>query len=195
MAYLTKSKLKQYLGIPNDITNEDTMFDDLIERVQAFIERYTARVFEKPTEPSVRKYNAKCDVHEHHRLLLLDHDLLSVESITNGDGNPILPEQYVLLPANFSPKYAIKLLWSGNSYWTWETDPEEAIQVEGFWCFSETVPPDVEHCMIRLCTYLYRQKDNAGEFDRTILAGNSTLLPTQIPRDILDYLAPYVRQF
>lgn len=192
MAYATIAQVKAYLGINSSTTTEDDLLTDLVERVQAFIDRYTGRVFEAAAD-TTRKFDAKRDTSENRMLLSLDHDLVSVTTITNGDATSVTSGQYVLLPANETPKFAIRMKSSANKYWTYGDDPEEAITIVGRWAYSLTAPSDIEMATIRLVSYIYRQKDNAGEFDRTILAGNSTLLPTQIPRDVLQYLDPYVK--
>lgn len=192
MAYATKAQVKQYLGIPSGTTSEDDLIDDIIDRVQAFVNSYTGRLFEASAD-TTRKFDAKRDTSDNRLMLTFDHDLVSITSITNGDGTSVTASEYVMIPTNYSPKFAIRFKASANKYWTYEDDPEEAITIVGRWCYSLTAPLDVEQAVIRLTSYIYRQKDNAGEFDRTILAGNSTLLPTQIPRDVLEYLHPYIR--
>lgn len=192
MAYATKAQVKEYLGVLAGTTSEDDLLDSIIGRVQAFINSYTGRLFEA-AEDTTRKFDAKRDTSDNRLLLQFDHDLVSITSIMNGNGIAVNVGEYVLLPTNYTPKYAIRLKSSANKYWTYEDDPEEAITIVGRWCYSLTAPLDVEQAAVRLVSYIYRQKDNAGEFDRTILAGNSTLLPTQIPRDVLEYLQPYIR--
>jgi hypothetical protein len=192
MAYATRTQVKEYLGMLAGTTSEDDLLDDIIARVQAFVDSYTGRKFEVPAD-TTRLFDAKMDTTANRLALTFDHDLISITSITNGDGTSVTSDQYVLLPTNYSPKFAIRFKASANKYWTYEDDPEEAISIVGRWGYSLTAPLDVEQATIRLASYIYRQKDNAGEFDRTILAGNSTLLPTQIPRDVLEYLQPYIR--
>ena len=190
MAYLTVANLKLYLGISD--TTEDTLLAQLIDRSQSYIDTHTHRNFESAAD-TIRYFDAKADVHERGTLLMLDEDLLSVTTLTNGDGTTVDPSSYVLLPPNENPKYAIKLTVASGLYWTYEDDHINAISIEGRWGYSLTPPNDIVHAIVRLSSYLYRQKDNAGEFDRTVLAGNSTLLPTQIPRDIEQLLMPYTR--
>ena len=72
-------------------------------------------------------------------------------------------------------------------------DSENAITVTGKWAYSTSAPSDIAHVCKRLAAYIYRQKDNAGDLDRAVIAGNSTILPAQIPSDIRLMLTPYKR--
>lgn len=190
VAYLSVANLKLYLGITD--TSEDTLLGQIIDRAEAYINQQTRRIFDA-SEDSTRYFHAVHDVYDNGLLLLLDEDLLTITTLTNGDATVITSDKYVLLPTNESPKYGIRLKLSAGIAWEYTDDPEEAISIEGLWGFSQTPPNDIIHASVRLSSYIYRQKNNAGEFDRTILAGNSTLLPTQIPRDIEELLRPYTK--
>jgi hypothetical protein len=65
----------------------------------------------------------------------LDEDLLSVETLTNGDDNEITSSDYILLRENRYPKYAIQL--KEDSSYVWEADSagnkKQVISVDGMW--------------------------------------------------------------
>lgn len=91
-------------------------------------------------------------------MLVLDDDLLTVTRITNGDGTEITGDQYVLLPANTTPKWAVKLKASSGVSWAYVDDPEGAIEVEGTWGYAHAQPDDIRHAAIRLTAWFYHQR-------------------------------------
>ena len=74
----------------------------------------------------------------------------------------------------------------------WDGDGE--VVVTGRWAYSVTAPDDIRHATVRLAAYLYRQKDNAaGDLDRTVVVGGTTILPAVFPHDVERMLRPYRR--
>jgi hypothetical protein len=98
--YTTWAAVKTYLDITG--TGDDALGALLVNRVTDAIDRYCRRRFRAVT--ATRSF----DVPEGDTLFL-DDDLLSITTLTNGDGNVITSASYVLLPKNKSPKYAIRL--------------------------------------------------------------------------------------
>jgi len=183
MAYTDTTTLKRYLGITG--TGDDTLLTELIARAQAIIDSHTRRTFEASADAT--KYFDVPDEYE----LYLGTDLCSVTSVTNGDGTAVT--EYVTLPRRSTPYYAIVPKALSGVVWTYTTNPENAIAVTGKWAYSTSAPADVAGACVRLAAYLYRQKDNAGEMDRAIVAGNATILPAQLPADVMTMLRPYRR--
>lgn len=191
MAYVTTAVLKDYLGVSGG--GDDALLDALIVRAQAIIDAYCHRTFEASSNTS-RTFDTVRDVGgDYDEILYLDEDLASISSITNGDGTTVTAAQYVTEPRNRTPYYAIRLRASSNVTWEYDSndDPEDAITVTGRWAYSTTAPADIVQVCVRLAGYLYQQKDNAAELDRPIIAGNSTILPSRLPSDLADMLAPY----
>lgn len=189
MAYTDTTTLKRYLGIPSATTTDDTLLAELIARSQAVIDSYTLRTFEASADTE-RTFDAVRDVAG--ATLYLDHDLCAVTSVTNGDGTIVTG--YTTEPRNGTPYFALRLLASSGVAWTYTTDPEDAITIDGKWAYSTTAPADIAGACVRLAAYLYRQKDNAGDLDRAVIAGNATILPAEIPSDIRLMLNPYKRR-
>lgn len=187
--YCTTAEVKAYIG--TDKSTDDTLIATLIPRASKRIDTYTRRTFIKRTAET-RKFDAVQDVDG--RTLYVDDDLLSVSSITNGDGDSISASDYVLLPTNTNPKYAIRLKASSSESWTYSTDPEEAITVVGTWgYYNGTVPPDdIKHAAIRLTAWYYAQRKAPFETQGLPELGVVTV-PTDIPPDIEATLAPYAR--
>ena len=190
MAYCGVDELKEYLGVTG--ATDDAMLLTLLAAAQRTIDSYCARTFEA-TADTVRTFDSQRDVDGY--TLTVDSDLCAITSIVNGDGTTISNSHYVTEPRNETPYYAIRLKASAGKVWTSTVsgDSENAITVTGKWAYSTSAPSDIAHVCKRLAAYIYRQKDNAGDLDRAVIAGNSTILPAQIPSDIRLMLAPYRR--
>jgi len=188
--YISISVLKAYLGI--SATGDDTLLSTLAAAAQRIVEQHTRRVFEYGTA-TAKAHDAVADTDSRRRTLFLCDDLCSITSVVNGDGETVTAAQYVTEPRHETPYYALTLLSSANVTWTYVTDPEGAIVVTGKWAYAVTVPADIVQATTRLAAYLYRQKDNAADLDRAIVAGNATILPATLPADVVRLLEPYRR--
>lgn len=193
MAYCAASDVKAYAGISG--SGDDTLITALIGRAQRAIDAYCRRTFEAGSD-GTRYFDAAANVRG--RQLWLDQDLAQITSVTNGDGSTVAGSAYNVLPynavANGRPIYALELKGSAGVAWTYEDDAEAAIAIVGRWAYSVTAPADIVQATVRLATYLYRQKDNAGDLDRPVTVGaNTTLLPAELPKDLKQFLAPYRR--
>lgn len=186
MAYATASDLKTYLDISG--TTDDMLLAAMISRAQAIIDRETGTTFEAAND-STRYFDAVRDVDG--RVLLFDHWCCALTSVTNGDSTTVTTSEYVTEPRNVDRFYAIRLLGSSTQGWTYTTDAENAITVVGRWAYSTTPPADIVHATLRLAAFLYRQRDNANDVDRAIVVGNATVLPAQIPADVLGIIRSY----
>lgn len=184
--YCTVADVKALAGMAE--TTDDTLLGTLITRASALIDRYTGTTFAERTE--TRYYTPS--VHNDGNLLLLDDDLLSVTTLTNGDGEVIPSSGYVLYPLNKSPKYGIKL--KSDYSWTYTDDPEGAISVAGTWgyCTEADRPADITQACARLALWLYRQKDAPfGKMGNTITGEYE--VPVAIPMDVAQTLMRYRR--
>lgn len=190
MAYCDVDELKEYLDISGE--TDDELLASLIAASQKLINSHCGRVFEAASD-STRYFDSSRDVSG--SMLIFDGDICVITSITNGDGTSVTVSHYVTEPRNQTPYYAVRLKTSSNKSWvdSISGDSENAITVVGRWAYSIAAPDDIVHACKRLAGYIYRQKDNAGDLDRAVIAGNSTLLPAQIPSDIKMILQPYKR--
>ena len=167
--------------------SEDGLFESLIANAEAQLDRQTHRQFTAAS--TTRKFDAIKDVTG--AKLWLDEDLISITTLTNGDGNTIANTKYVLLPTNLSPKYAIKLLADSSVYWTYINNPEEAISVAGSWGYSTTVPADIKYAVQLLTAFYYRSRQAGSDADRTIFADGTVIAPAQAPQMVAELIAPY----
>jgi hypothetical protein len=189
--YATLAELKRYANITE--STDDTILTECIVRAQAIIERACGRVFEVVDgyAATVRTFDAVENTDG--RVLHIDADLCGITNIRNGDGTTILPRDYTVQPRNEPPFYAIRLLTSSGLNWTYIDDPEDAIEVTGYWAYSTTAPDDIVQATIRLSAFLYRQRDTSADLDRPILTGESMILPSALPADVREIVKRYVR--
>ena len=183
---VTVADVKTYIG-GIDATSDDDLIEGLINDAAAFIGRQTHRQFEAAS--ATRYFDALADVQG--PTLYLDEDLLSVTTITNGDSVVVASDEYVLLPTNLSPKYAIRLLASGGKSWTYDTDHEEAISILGNWGYATTVPADVAEACKLLAAYKYRARQAGPDADRTVIANGIVIAPSRIPGMVEELIKPY----
>ncbi len=173
--YTTVADVKAYLHINSSA--DDALLADLVAHASRLIDAYCGRWFEARQE--TRFYDA-AGPHIAGRLLLLDADLLSVTTLTNGDGTVIDPDDIILRPINWPPYFGIALRQGSGLDWTYIDDPEGAISVAGTWGYSATPPEPIVHAAVRLAAWLYRQRDTGAD-------------GSALPPDVRDLIAPYVR--
>jgi hypothetical protein len=185
MAYVTVSELKRYLGIDVENAIDDALLSDMVQRAQAVVNTFTRRTFEA-TADEMRVHgwglvDGAC--------LFLDGDLCAVTSVVNGDGATLQATEYFTMPRNRAPFYALQLRPAVGYVWDGATGD---ILVTGRWAYSLTPPADVVQATVRLAAWLYRQKDNTGA-DSPMLAGDTMILPSRLPADVVELLRPYQR--
>jgi hypothetical protein len=191
MAYATLAQLRTYLKLGASETGDDALLTDLLARAQAMIDHACARTFEQSGD-TTRYFDARRDVDG--AMLYLDTDLAQITSVTNGDGATIASNQYATEPRNTTPYYALAIKQNQNVAWTWSDTPENAIAIVGRWAYSVTAPADITHACIRLAAWLYRQKDSNADIDRPLVTGDGVMiLPSAMPKDVLEILAPFKR--
>lgn len=201
MAYVASTDFTEYANHPNADSDDLALFDNLIARAQSVVEQVTGRVFQSDSAdagigstnaPVSRTFDADCDVDGAY--LWLDRDLAEIVSITNGDGSTVPSSNYVTDPRNDPPFFRIKLLTSGGDLWTWSTDVENAITVSGVWAYSLTPPDDIKHAVLRLTNWMYKQRTADFDADRPAITDiGVTIMPAQLPADIMAILRPYKR--
>ena len=181
MPYASLSQLQTYLNL--DPARDEELLNDLLNRATKAIDRFTDRTF--TASDDTRYYGPE---HVEGQDLFLDSDLLSLSSLTNGDGTTLADTTYWLLPRN-RPPYSVIRLKSAYS-WSFNTDGEVA--VEGSWGYAADAPDDIVQACVRLAAFFYRQKD-AQVFGTTAVPGLGLELPATLPADVRELLAPYRR--
>lgn len=201
MAYITTAQLKSYMGIT--ASTDDTLLGLCIDRAQSVINSYTNRVFES-TADTTRYYTPiidrigsgfgySGDLADDYTIDT-NYDLISITSITNGDGSNVPTSAVVLLPVNFTPAYAIRLKNSSGYYWTYVNSPESSITVVGRWGYSLTAPANIQQACLRIASGFYRQRDGSPDLSQSIIsADGSAIVSSAMRADVVQLLNPYRR--
>lgn len=182
MNYVTLSEVTDYLGLES--ATDDGLLSSLIESSQTWIDGYTGRTFEAAAD-STRVFTFEAI---EGRRLFLDADLCAITSVTNGNGVVIAGSSYVTNPRNVKPWYALELKSSATVAWDGLTGD---ISIVGRWAYSTTAPADIRQACLDIVVYQYRKRDNASESNRTIVVGNSTILPSQLSSQVIATLDRY----
>ena len=185
MAYVTVIELKRYLGIDADNSTDDALLSDMVQRAQAAVDNRTGRTFEAAADAAHTFDAGSVDGD----WLWLDDDLCSVTSVVNGDGATVAAGQYTTRPVNRRPWFALLLRPDASVAWDAASGD---IAVTGRWAYSLTAPADVVQATVRLAAWMYRQKDNTAN-DSPMLAGDTLILPSRLPADVVELLQPYRR--
>ena len=188
MAYIDIAEAKNYIGGISG-TNDDLLIEGIIDAAQAFINGYTNRVFDA-VDGVGRTFGMQDVVDD---MLILDRDLSAITSITNGDSDVLTTSEYVTVPANDTPYYAIKLRKFSNLYWTYTDDPEDEIVISGAWGYSETPPDDITQACKDIVKTVYRSRDSNADAGRTIISGGVIITPAEVPKMTLLTLNRYRR--
>ena len=112
---------------------DDIVVERLIVAASDMITQFCARSF--LPHRAARAFDALGD-HVTATTLDLDEDLLEVIALTNGDGAVLTAGQYVLRGRAF-PKWRVELLASAGAAWTYGTDWQEAVTLDGIWGYHE----------------------------------------------------------
>ena len=192
MAYASLAELKVYRGIAAATTSDDTLLSSFLASAEAMIDAACHRVFETPAAATTRYYDAVIDILPDGRTLYLSADLAAApDAVVNGDGETIDSDDYVTLPRNEWPAYAIKLKQGASVSWDYEDSPEDAIQVTGHWGYAQAAPDDIKHATLRLAAYLYAQKDVQASDTLGIAGEGQVTVARGMPQDVYDTIRKY----
>jgi hypothetical protein len=192
MTYTKASLVKAYVGATG--TSDDALIDTLIVAAKGYIDDYTNRTFDG-TSTSARAFTVGKDTEG--RTLFFDEDVAFISSIVNkadsdSGTEAVTSADYVTIPRNKTPWYAIKLKASANKEWSFEDDPESGITVTASWRYGTSAPAAIQEASRRLTVFLYRQKDTSADLDRPLLTGDGvTIMPSMVPVDVRKILDVY----
>ena len=149
MYYATLEQVKRYVGLTTLTATQEARLMDFLPWATDLINtykgrRYDARVetrqFDVPTSGAsgFGVFDWSLQAARPIPPLRLDEDLLELSELLNGDGEEIESTQYVLEPANQSPKNRIRLRGTAAVYWVGGDDGnEQAIRVTGLWGYHD----------------------------------------------------------
>ena len=185
-------------------STDDTLLSLCIDRAQHTIESYTNRIFEAAAD-TTRYYTPISDrtwlgmgyngdlIDDY--TIDVNYDLISITSITNGDGNAIPTSAVITLPLNFTPAWAVRVKQASGYFWTYIGSPEASVSITGRWGYSVTAPANIQQATLRLASQMYRQRDGSPDLGNSIIsADGSTIVTSAMSRDIEALLKPYRRR-
>ena len=122
------------------------------------------------------------------RALLLDVPLVSLTSLTNGDGTAINTAVVRLYPLNAGHYWSIHMLSTGPG-WQWVQDG--LYTVTGKWGWSTTPPTPVREATVMLAAWLYKRYQ-AGLQDAANNAEIGQMMYSEkMPKQVVALLAPF----
>ena len=176
--YDTRELFVIYAKIGTDDADKLALVDATIESASRFIDAQSGRTFYAREE--TRLY----DVPSGTRELRLDDDLLEIGTLTNGDSTVLTTDDYMLLPANVSPKYAIKLKTTSANSWQPGTDggSEQVISVLADWGYTSETPDDIrEACRLITKNYLDKRTGQGVAGVATVTAAGVVITAAGAP--------------
>lgn len=123
----TLYRLRARLNLAASETADDARLLHILNAASAQIERAAGRRFSPRRAALQHTVTASAE-------LLLDDDLLQLLSLTNGDGSTIPLNDVIAAPDE--PPHSLLYL-TGNSRFTWDAFPLQAITVTGIWGYHD----------------------------------------------------------
>ena len=165
-----------------------TVVENIIEAASRYIDDATRKTF------YARAASKNYDVPNGSQLDIDDDWLLSVGKITNGDGNEVTSGDYLLLPANASPKYAVKLKGASTVQWEFDAsgNSEQVISVSGSWGYTSSTPLDIKEACLEIASAWYNRRfgENSTS-DSVVTADGIVITPKDIPATAKSILNKY----
>ena len=191
--YCTLADFKLWLNISSTETDDDSVIEDIIEGVSRFIDGETGRTFYARTE--TRYFDVPPSLG---RTLVLDDDLLTITTLTNGDENTIASTEYNLWPKNDPPYRRIILKASSTEYWEMDSsgNVEDVISVAGTWGYAASAPHDIRQACMMISTAWYKRRFGENTSSTVQITGAGVvIMPQDIPPTAMTILRKYIRRF
>jgi hypothetical protein len=191
--YTTKAYVKAVInsrGLATDLTDDDVIAQ-LISAASTHFENETHRVF---IAASATRY-FDTPTADDDRMLFID-ECTGVTSVTNGYGGLIPSTEYLVLPVNSTPKYAIRLKASSSYSWELSTtgDREAAITVVAPWGYSTACPSDVRSAVEAIVVNMYQSRRGQGaDGIAQITAAGVIITPKDVPAFAENVIRHYQR--
>ena len=128
-SYCSLAALKTYLNVST--STDDDLIQTLLDASSSRIDSFTGRTYHALAD-TVRYFDPSRDVDGYE--LYFDQDISHVTSVVNGDAEDVTTSLY-FNPRNETPYYKTGFKESMSSYWTYTTDPMDAIAVTGRWAY------------------------------------------------------------
>lgn len=192
MAYVTLTEYKAYMESSTQgftapqTAAEETFVTNLLTSAQQFVEDWTGRRFEAAT--ATRYFDARSIAYTDPQRLFMDDDLLTVTTLTNGDGVVLSGSSYYLEPYNLTPKHAIRL----KTDYSWSFSTDGRVSVAGTWGYTASASRDVKRITCKLAWLEQQRRFATGEV--TVIDGGTFTYEAAVPKDVAQWLDRHVRR-
>lgn len=168
-------------------TKDDAIIESIIEGASRFIDAQTRRTFYARTETH---YFSVPDG----RRLDLDDELLTVTTLTNGDGTVLTTSDYYLWPRNKPPYSCVVMKESSLYYWTLDGsgNSEYVITLAGTWGYAATAPDDIRIACLDIAKSIYKRRFGENQSGVATITGAGVVIT---PRDIPETAAALLRAY
>lgn len=139
--YSTLARVKRHMGTSNNSAAFNARLAELIQAASELLEEEANRRFDRYYE--TQSYTPRQVVNGGDlsgRILMLNGDLVSVTTLTNGNSEPVADGDYDLLPLNSRYGYSEIDLAEGLS-WTYSGRATRKVGVTGLWGYGGTWVP------------------------------------------------------
>lgn len=167
-------------------TDIQARIDDLIAKVSARFDEIANRVIVAGGD-TTRSFDLR--EWQEGRVLYLDDFLVSVTSITNGDGSAVNSDEYTLLPLNSIRTMAIRL--KADSGVSWIYDEDTPIAIAGEWAYypSGSVPEPISLACTKAVWTEYKMRDIAVDTNQAVITQSGhVIMPKRWAQDVFDAL-------
>jgi hypothetical protein len=192
--YAELEEVKAYAVFKTVDEANDPLLESLITQVSRLIDTLTGRTF-APSGDSTY-YLPYCNV-EGRDIFLgeLDHPLLSVTTLTNGDGTVIASSEYLLLPRGAQRFQTIRLKEASSVDWEDADAGDGYISIAGKWGWSLTVPEDVKMATIEATAFVFKNRRTIENSEKAQVSGDGlVLLPSMLPKRSLAVIEHYKKK-
>jgi len=168
--YCTLAEVRAFGVFKEEDTANDGLLDDLIDSISALMDNKCGRLI-VPAADATHYFAAAdiadCEYDGGIKIgdLMLDDTLVSITTLTNGNGDAIAATEYFLMPRSYERKSYIRIKEASTVSWDFADDG--FIAVAGKWGYAVAIPADVKQAAIEMVLYCFhRRGDNLLQTDR-----------------------------
>lgn len=188
--YCTAAQVKGAGRLNITDTTYDTQLGEIITAASRWIDRYCTDNITNAfaaAAPAVARYYGADAIDG--AVILLDAPLLSVTSITNGEGTTVTSQQYRLIPRNGRHYTMIRMLDGGPG---WAAGGEQEVTVTGVWGLATSCPEPVNEACAMLAGWMLKRWQMALADATANQELGQVIYGEAMPKQVAELLRPYV---